>query len=242
MIILLPMASNLTIMRFTLAGHLSGYLRTNFSKHEFDRHRACCFWGQGEDNRFPSLPSSSCKKLWLFKVLIIAECTNLKWIYNITLRCGIPMEQRPRKDVSDGYSWWCRSCKGRKTIRKDSFFEKSKLSLQKWLLLIHYWARQLSVSDAEIQLEVDKDTAVAVYQWLREVCSTKLLSTPIILRGPDKVVQIDESLFRHKPKVIIIQMTCVCMCSAYMSITVTCTLYSTTEELLQRMRFGCLAL
>ena len=36
----------------------------------------------------------------------------------------------------------------------------------------------------------------------REVCSTKLLATPIVSRGPGKVVQIDESLFNHKPKVI----------------------------------------
>ena len=44
-------------------------------------------------------------------------------------------------------------------------------------------------------------TAVDVMQWLREVCSPKLLQTPIILGGPGVIVQIDESLFRHKPKV-----------------------------------------
>ena len=41
-----------------------------------------------------------------------------------------------------------------------------------------------------------------VYQWLREVCTTRLIQDPpIVLGGPGKVVQIDESLFRHKPKV-----------------------------------------
>ena len=48
---------------------------------------------------------------------------------------------------------------------------------------------------------VGQDTAINVYQWFREVCSTKLLATPIKLGGPGKVVQIDESLFRHKSKV-----------------------------------------
>ena len=38
-------------------------------------------------------------------------------------------------------------------------------------------------------------------QWLREVCSTKLTSQNIQLGGPGHIVQIDESLFRHKPKV-----------------------------------------
>ena len=49
--------------------------------------------------------------------------------------------------------------------------------------------------------EISENTAVAIYQWLREVCSTKLLNTRIVLGGPGVIVQIDESLFRHKPKV-----------------------------------------
>ena len=44
-------------------------------------------------------------------------------------------------------------------------------------------------------------SAIDVYQWLREVCSTALIQQPIILVGPGKVVQIDESMFKHKPKV-----------------------------------------
>ena len=45
------------------------------------------------------------------------------------------------------------------------------------------------------------DVQIDIYQWLQKVCSTKLLSSPIVLGGPGVVVQIDESLFRHKPKV-----------------------------------------
>ena len=39
-----------------------------------------------------------------------------------------------------------------------------------------------------------------MYQYLRDVCPTKLLNTPIQLGGQDVVVQIDESLFNHKSK------------------------------------------
>ena len=83
------------------------------------------------------------------------------------------------------------------------FFWKSKLPLKKWLLIIHFWSiyRQLPVTDAELQLEISRSTAIDIYQWLREDCSTKLLSTPIVLGGPRKVIQIDESLFNHKPKI-----------------------------------------
>ena len=64
-----------------------------------------------------------------------------------------------------------------------------------------YW--QYPVSDSKDEAEVDEHTAIDVYQWLREVCcTTRLLQdAPIILGGQDITVQIDESLFRHKPKV-----------------------------------------
>ena len=49
---------------------------------------------------------------------------------------------------------------------------------------------------------MDKHTAVDAYQWFREVCSSALLrAPPIVLGGQGVVVHIDESLFRHKPKV-----------------------------------------
>ena len=116
-------------------------------------------------------------------------------------RYNIQMQERPRQDVSDKFSWWCPRCKTRKTIRDGSFFHKSHISLQKWLLLIYLWARQYPVCDVAEEVEVDQHTAIDVFQWLREVCTTKLLQTPIILGGTLDAVQIDESLFRHKPKV-----------------------------------------
>ena len=114
------------------------------------------------------------------------------------------MEERCRNDVSDGISWWCPQCKGRRSIREGSFFTKSRLTLQKWMILLHYWVRQYPVTDAAEEAEVTKHTAIDVYQWLREVCSAKLVQQPIQLGGAGIVVQIDESLFRHKPKVKIV--------------------------------------
>ena len=116
-------------------------------------------------------------------------------------RCGIPMVERPRSDVSDGKSWKCPQCKTRNSIREGSFFSKSRMSLQKWLLIIYLWAREYPVTDAAQEVEITKTSAIDVFQWLREVCTTKLLQNQIVLGGPGTVVQIDESLFRHKPKV-----------------------------------------
>ena len=111
------------------------------------------------------------------------------------------MVERVRNDVCDGIRWRCTTCKTSKSIREGSFFYKSKLPLQKWLILIFWWAQEYPVTDAEKAAEVDVGTAVDVYRWLREVCSTKLLGMSITLGGPGVVVQVDESLFRHKPKV-----------------------------------------
>ena len=114
------------------------------------------------------------------------------------------MDEAHRRDVTDQYSWQCYNCKTRRSIRHGSFFSKSKLPLQKWLLMLYLWAREYPVTDAAEESEISARVAVDIYQWLREVCTTKLLQTPIILGGPGVVVQIDESLFRHKPKVNII--------------------------------------
>ena len=47
-----------------------------------------------------------------------------------------------------------------------------------------------------MEAEIRPSTGSDIYQWLREVCSPKL-----IVGGFGVIVQTDESLFRHKPKV-----------------------------------------
>ena len=60
---------------------------------------------------------------------------------------------------------------------------------------------EVLVTDFADEAEISEHTACDIYQWLREVSSTKLLQSPVVLGGPGVVVQIDESQFRHKPKV-----------------------------------------
>ena len=63
--------------------------------------------------------------------------------------------------------------------------------------MMYMWARQYPVINAAEGAKVNKETAINLFQWLREVCSTKLLQTPILLGGPGNIVEVDESLFRH---------------------------------------------
>ena len=85
------------------------------------------------------------------------------------------------------------------------------------MILIHYWVQQYPVTAAAQDAGVDKCTAIDAYQWLREICSSSLLRAPqIILGGQGVVVQVDESLFRHKPKVCTTTIFCTSsMCSLY---------------------------
>ena len=121
--------------------------------------------------------------------------------------CGTQMVIGTRSDVSDGYRFRCPNCHKCISLRDGSFFAKSRLTLQTWMIVIYWWAKQYPVKDAAMEAEVSEPSAIAIYQWLREVCSTKLLQQPIRLGGPGKIVQIDESLMRHKPKAIFLPFT-----------------------------------
>ena len=108
-----------------------------------------------------------------------------------------PMNWEVRRDVDDGYRWRCpvSTCCKSVSIQEGTFFQNTMITLQKWLILIYWWVREYSVTLAKEEAEVSKHTAIDVYQWLREVCSTKLMSQQIELGGPGQIVQIDESLF-----------------------------------------------
>ena len=64
-----------------------------------------------------------------------------------------------------------------------------------------WWSREFPVTSFAEEAEITEHTAIDIYQWLQEVCSTTLIQTPIMLGGRGVVVQIDESQFCHKPKV-----------------------------------------
>ena len=116
--------------------------------------------------------------------------------------CNVAMEERCRNDVSDGDSWWCPQCKARRSIREGSIFTKYRLTLQKWMILLHNWVRQYPVTDAVEEVEVTK--LMCTNGCERFAPQNLYNSLYIQLGGAGIVVQIDESLFCHKPKVNIV--------------------------------------
>ena len=46
-------------------------------------------------------------------------------------------------------------------------FREKQNTLRQWMLLINFWAYEIPVCTAGEMLEVSKETAINVYQWLR---------------------------------------------------------------------------
>ena len=60
-------------------------------------------------------------------------------------------------------------------------FENSKLSLQQWLVLMHWWCRQYPVTDASQEAKVTEATGVQAYQYFRDICIAGDFLTVILL-------------------------------------------------------------
>ncbi len=112
------------------------------------------------------------------------------------------MIERPRNDISDGVRWKCMdtTCNTSKSIRSGSFYDKSRLTLQQWMIIMFFWAEEIPVTNTARYGTVIEKTCVDMYGWFRDVCSRRLINDgPIKLGGRNVVVQIDESCFSNKP-------------------------------------------
>ena len=85
--------------------------------------------------------------------------------------------------------------------QEQKFFFKIKVAIAKVAPYAVFVGKRISCFRYVEQAEISSRVAIDIYHWLREVCTAKLLQTQIILGGPGVVIQIAESLFRHKPKV-----------------------------------------
>ena len=66
--------------------------------------------------------------------------------------------------------------------------------------MVYLWAQNSPVKTAAETLGVSRQCVQQHFLFLREVCSAHLINDPVALGGANVIVQIDESLFRHKPK------------------------------------------
>ena len=115
------------------------------------------------------------------------------------------MEVRLQRDVCDQYSWWCRLCIIKeKKYSNWQFFQKIKIDYAKMVAnsmrvskrIASHWCCWRSRNWHPLSNGYISMTEGNLYNKVAA-------QAPIILGGTGVVVQVDESLFRHKPKVCI---------------------------------------
>ena len=108
--------------------------------------------------------------------------------------------------MPDGYMWRCskKSCNGEVSIRHNSWFCGSHLSISKILALTYAWAHSFTTSQAMHETSsrdktTSSETVVDWYNYCREVCA-EIISRHHTGRigGSGKIVEIDESKFGRR--------------------------------------------
>lgn len=106
------------------------------------------------------------------------------------------------KNGRDGVALRCpKRCKGPGTnasIRKNSFFLNSNLSLDQELLLSYFWLQQFEVQQTAKELEISESTVVDHFKHYRSICLDIMLTSKEKIGGPGKIVEIDESKFGRR--------------------------------------------
>ncbi|CAI9725412.1 XP_029639225.1uncharacterized protein LOC115214241 [Octopus vulgaris] len=114
--------------------------------------------------------------------------------------CGEPCTLITLTKKLDKKIWNCRRHNFTQSIRKGSFFERSRMSLLDLLLLINMWVEDYQQKEMMEQLHVNKNTIVDWCNFLREVVEWDLQKSPTVLGGVGEdgtpiVVELGESKF-----------------------------------------------
>ena len=112
--------------------------------------------------------------------------------------CGQAMYLQLR---DKGDRWRCtrNRCKTEFGLRKGTWLENSSLPLRKVILFLYAWSREMtSIRYCEHDLGVSAKTTIDWNNMVREVCAMDLLANPVVIGGPGRTVEVDESLFSRR--------------------------------------------
>ena len=122
--------------------------------------------------------------------------------------CGQQMNSgQLSRSIDNHKGWRCphRPCRNNHGLRKESFFEQSKLQLWQIMSLVHSWcqsagsSRGLSYDHVMDEASIrGKATVVDWMQFCRDVAVENFLRHPCVIGGEGVIVQIDESLFARR--------------------------------------------
>ena len=98
----------------------------------------------------------------------------------------------------DGYIWRCsnKRCKCKISIRKDSWFSGSHLSIPQILKLTYFWVYKIPQNFAQQETRIgSNNTLVDWHNFAREVCALILDQDDDQIGGEGEIVELDESKF-----------------------------------------------
>lgn len=138
----------------------------------------------------------------------IYEFLKIKQILKNTIKClycSTNMSVYSCSKLKDGKLFKCinKQCtqfKTTRSIRSESIFYNSNLSFKKLLEILVRFSKEERISSLRKDITISKPSIINFYRKLRNCCERYFERNPVRLGGPGVVVQIDESLFCHKPK------------------------------------------
>ena len=97
--------------------------------------------------------------------------------------------------------WRCRQriCQQDIPVRKGTWIEGTRITYRQIILFIYCWSKEMtSISFCNTELKIGVNTTIKLNKYLREICAKKIIANPIILGGPNRTVEIDESMFSRR--------------------------------------------
>ena len=135
----------------------------------------------------------------------VSMCINFLWGRNLLLSdyycCNNLCSKVRDSSLSDKQIFQCNQCHKRHSIRKFSFWSKSKLSLTVLLSVLFFFSQDLSVSETKKMLKkrISKRGIIQWYTYFRDVMSTFLVNN-LIQFAQNCLVHCDETFIGGKRK------------------------------------------
>jgi hypothetical protein len=119
---------------------------------------------------------------------LLAECIKCD-------KCNENMHEGKR-DGSDGVRWLCkkRNCRRSKSIRENSFFANTKLTLYNCMLLLHLWSNEFTEKLILNQFSFATQTVVDWANYCRELCVIYFDNQNDKIGGVGTIVELDETV------------------------------------------------
>lgn len=113
-------------------------------------------------------------------------------------QCGQTMRKSKRSEIQDKYIWRCTTDEVKRSIRKGSWFDNSKLSIHKILLITYMWVLKIESQCIMMDTKLSSRTVSGWKKSCREVCLNECVRENERLGGEGLIVEIDENMFGKK--------------------------------------------